>query len=327
MEQADANRETLTGIARMEAGDWPAALACFERAISIREALPWREQPLTAWGLAAGWINRGDVLRRVDEPRGEEALESYARAIEVLDSLPLGENAAYPERLMLAWINRGTTAGDMRRIDPALACFSEAEKLLSKWETGFRPERILLESMLRVNRARVFLEAGRMDEGCAESDRAVRVLGPLEPGDGLIAEAGVRARATLCRALAGWLDQPGASEPDGDWIAKATDAVEEALAIVKRSGMAAEIAADLVRYGARIYRVCQPQFLVEFIRECLAGDNALASDERLRGEMEQVIQLARHECEQRLLLAAHDDEVAAREMRIIRALSAGLCGD
>jgi tetratricopeptide (TPR) repeat protein len=320
MDQAEANRETLEGIARMEMGEWPAALACFERAIVLREALPWREHSLVAWGLAAGLINRGDVLRRLDDPQTEMAMASYERAIEVLDVLPMNENAAFPERLMLAWINRGTTAGEMQRKDLAEECFEEAERLFSIWKTGFRPERILLESMLRVNRARVFVEAGRIEAACAESDRGVKVLSPLEPGEGLIAEAGVRARAMRCRALAEWLDHPGLGEPEVDWIAAATDAVEEALAIMKRSRMAVDQAADLVRYGARIYRSCQPQFLAGFIRDWLAQDGPLAGDEALREEMKNVILLARHEAEQRLLIAPHDDAVAAREMRIIRSL-------
>jgi hypothetical protein len=84
--------------------------------------------------------------------------------------------------------------------------------------------------------------------------------------------------------------------------------------------MAVDQAADLVRYGARIYRSCQPQFLAGFIRDWLAQDGPLAGDEALREEMKNVILLARHEAEQRLLVAPHDDAVAAREMRIIRSL-------
>jgi len=260
------------------------------------------------------------VLRRLDAPRCEEALASYAQAIEVVSVMPMDDNPAFPERLMLAWLNRGTTAGEMRRTSLAFDCFAEAEGLLLKWPTGFRPERILLESMLRVNRTRVLLEVGQVGEACPESDRGVKVLRPLEPGEGLIAEAGIRARAMRCRALAGWLDQPGSKEPEGDWIAAATDAVEEAIAIFKRSGMCRDSVADLVRYGARIYRACQPHFLAEFLRECLAEGGPLAGDAGLRAEMKYVIQLARQEAEQRLLIAPHDDAVVQRELRIIRAL-------
>lgn len=320
MQQDEANQRTRTGIARMEAGDWSGALECFEQAIAIRRELPWREQPLIAWGLAAGLINRGDALRRLVLPRREEALASYAQAIEVLDVVPLDEAPAFPERLILAWLNRGTTAGEMQRTNLALDCFAQAESLLSKWATGFRPERILLESMLKVNRARLLLEVGRVEDACAESDHGVQVLRPLEPGEGLIAEAGIRARAIRCRALADWLDQPGSREPEGDWIAAATDSVEEAISIFKRSGMARDSAADLVRYGARIYRACQPQFLAAFLRECLEEDGPLAGDDRLRAEMKNVILLARQEAEQRLLIAPHDDAVVQRELRIIRSL-------
>lgn len=320
MRQDEANQRTRAGIARMEAGDWSGALEWFEQAIAIRRELPWREQPLIAWGLAAGLMNRGDVLRRLDAPRREEALASYEQAIEVLAVMPLDGNPAFRERLILAWLNRGTTAGDIQRTDLALDCFAKAESLLSESPTGFRPERILLESMLGVNRARVLLELGRVEDACAESGRGVRVLRLLEPGEGLIAEAGIRARAMRCRALAEWLDSPGLQEPDGDWIAAATDAVEEAMAIFRRSGMARDSAADLIRYGARIYRACQPQFLSAFLRECLEADGPLAGDEKLRAEMKNVILLARQDAEQRLLIAPHDDALVQRELRIIRSL-------
>ncbi|MGC4014759.1 MAG: hypothetical protein QM755_09635, partial [Luteolibacter sp.] len=65
---------------------------------------------------------------------------------------------------------------------------------------------------------------------------------------------------------------------------------------------------------------CQPQFLAEFIREWLVGGSPLAMDGRLRAEMDGVLQLARVEAEARLLIAPHDDDVARRELRILRSL-------
>ena len=46
----------------------------------------------------------------------------------------------------------------------------------------------------------------------------------------------------------------------------------------------------------------------------------MAGEEPLRAEMRDVLQVARAEAEARLLLAPHDDAVAARELRILRAL-------
>ncbi len=319
MEQS-ANDETLRGIKLMAAGELDGALDCFERAIALREELPWRVQPRTAWGLAAALINRGDVLRRLAEPQPLAALQSYQRAIEVLEAVPLDGNPAFPERLLLAWINLATTEGELHRLDVALRSFEVADALFADWRTEFRPERVLLQSMLCVNRSRVLMDLGRFEAACDESDRGVKVLAPLEPGGGLIAEAGIRSRAMRCRALASWLDRPGHRDFGEDWIAAATDEVEEAIGIVRRSGVELGLAADLVRYGARIYRACQPQFLAEFILNALAEGSPLASDQALCGEMDAVILLARQDAEQRLLIAPHVDEIAAREMRILRSL-------
>jgi hypothetical protein len=221
---------------------------------------------------------------------------------------------------MLAWINLATTEGELQQLDAALRSFEVAEALFAEWRTDFRAERVLLESMLCVNRSRVWLDLGRFQAACEQSRRGVQLLAPLEPGEGLIAEAGIRARAMHCLTLANWIDQPGHRVFDEDWIAAATDAVEEALVIFRRSGGELRLTADLVRCGARIYRACQPQFLAEFIRDTLAQDSPLACDQPLHEEMNAVILLARHESEQRLLVAPHDDEVVAREMRIIRSL-------
>ncbi|BCU77317.1 hypothetical protein [Luteolibacter sp. LG18] len=316
-----SKQEMQQGIALLGQGEWRAALGHFDRAVALRESFPWREDGESAWLLAAAWINRSDALRQLgDERLLPEAIRSLDRGIEAMGHVPLDGDPMFAERLILAWINRATACGDAGRTEESLAGFAEAENVLETHGRDVTPTRRFLAAMATINRARVLLDAGRVEDGWREAAAGVAALRPQEPGDGLIAQTGIRARAVLCRALALLAETPEGTASAGDWIATATDAAEEALAIVKRSGLHDPAVPDLVRYGARIYRVCQPQFLAEFIHEWVGAEGPLAGDPGLREEMQGVILLARAEAETRLRTAPHDDEVAQRELRILRTL-------
>ncbi|MFD0895420.1 hypothetical protein KBB96_20210 [Luteolibacter ambystomatis] len=315
-----SKQEMQQGIAHLNQGEWQAALGCFDRAVALRETTPWREDGEAAWLLAAAWINRSDALRQLGDARLlPEAIRSLDRGIEAMQHVRLEGDPMFAERLILAWINRGTVCGDAGQSEEALAGFAKADEVLETWGREVTTTRRFMHAMLLVNRSRVLLESGAVEEGWRQSAAGVELLKSLEPGDGLVAQTGIRARGVLCHALALLVEKPGGEQPD-DWIAAATDAAEEALAIVKRTGTRDPGVADLVRYGARIYRICQPQFLAEFVREWLAPDGPLAHDARLREEMQGVVQLARAEAETRLRAAPHDDAVAQRELRILKAL-------
>ncbi len=306
----------LEGIARLEQGDWLTALRHFDRAVELREAQPWRGDVESAWILAAAWINRSDALRFLGQP--EEGIHSLDRAIEAMNFVPLSENPAYPNRLILAWINRATACGEIQRADDALAGFSTAENLLAEWRDT-TPERKMLTSMLHANRARVLLDLGRTIDAWHDSQQAVNFLSELEPVAPVI-EAAIHARGILCRALALLLDEPRGAEQAEDWIARATDAAEEALALARTSGYRSVWIADLVRYGARIYRICQPHFLGEFIHEWLTANGPLAENDTLKQEMARELLLAQADLEKRVQLHAHDTERVARAIQTLRSL-------
>jgi tetratricopeptide (TPR) repeat protein len=317
--QAEANALTLAGIAQMEAGQWRSALEKFDAAIALRESMDWQNEPLVAWGLAAGWLNRGDAL--YFSGKTGESLASLDRAIEVMAVLPLAENAAYVDRLLLAWINRGTRAGEFGRNDLAEVSFAAAQALFEAWGRETHDARRLLVAMFHGNRARWCLSKGEPAVALADARLAIRVLTPVSLERPEVARAAVLARGVICRVLAALLEMPDGAELSSDWIAEATDATEEALALVKRHGFVGELVADLVRYGALIYRTCQPQFLGEFVCEWLSV-NALWGDASLRQEMLGSLQFARAQAEARLLGAPHDDDHVARQTRLIRGLLA-----
>ncbi|MEO8617089.1 MAG: hypothetical protein ABI600_18260 [Luteolibacter sp.] len=314
----ESKRHMLEGIALMDQGEWRTALAHFEKAIEIREALPWRNDVESSWLLAAAWINRSDVLRVLELT--EEAIHSLDWAIEAMQHVPLETNPGYANRLILAWINRATACGEADRMADALAGFSKAENLLGTWSGTPTPARKLIASMLHANRARVLLEMGRTVCGWQSARLAVDFLEISNELTDQTAEAAIKARGILCRALAMLLDQPDGVALAQDWIARATDSAEEALAISRSSGYRGAWIGDLVRYGAKIYRICQPHFLAEFVREWTIGDGPLTGDEALKREMAGELLLAQADLERRVRSAPHVTEIVTREMKTLSTL-------
>ena len=300
----------------MEGGQWRSALAKFEAAIALREAMDWRNDSRVAWGLAAGWLNRGDALYFSGETG--ESLVSLDRAIEVMKGLSLAENPAYVDRLLLAWINRGTRAGEVGRNDLAEASFDAAKSLFETWGRETHDARRLLAAMFHSNRGRWYLSRGETIAALDDVRVAVAVLSSVAMDQPEVARVGVMARGVFCRALAALLEVPGGTGLSEDWIAEATDAAEEALALVKHHGFSGELVSDLVRYGALIYRACQPHFLGEFVCEWLSVEG-LRGDGVLRREMLDSLAFARAQAESRVLGASHDDEHVARQAALVRS--------
>lgn len=307
------------GFAFFEVGDFVKAEECFREAGEMRDNMPWREEAEAAWMRAAAWVNHGDAIMRAgDAGRFAEAMESMDKCIETMEGMVLEEHPAFVERLALAWMHRGTLCGETGDAEGAEDGFSKAEILLRKYGGEERMESRHLAGMLMVNRARMRLKVGLVKEAVADARVGVGILNGVAD-----ARAAVRARAVLCETLAALLDLPGGLDGVEDWIAEATDAVEEALAIVRKTGVKEAAAADLVRYGAKIYRVCQPVFLGEFLVEWLCGEGPLAGDSKLKAEMKGEILLAKVELERRVLGAPHETEFVEGQTRVLRKLQAG----
>lgn len=320
----ESTRRMVAGLEAMAREEWQRALGHFEHAVVLRERLPWRSDPESAWMLAAAWINRGDVLLRLDQTDLiDEAIRSFDRVIEAMEYVPLQRNPAFVERLVLAWINRGTACGECGKLEGALVAFSEAGKIISAREPQMTAELRFMEAMLRTNRAKVLVAAKRSAEAWEDVRLAIRILRNFGTSPQVVTAA-IKARCIQCRALALLLEEPGGVERVGDWIAEATDSAEEALALVRISGHRGEWIADLVRYGAKIYQVCQPHFLGEFLAEWLSGRGPLAEDQSLREEMRNTLLLAQVEVERKVLLLAHDTEFVEAQTKILKSLQAGM---
>ncbi|MBB5039526.1 hypothetical protein [Prosthecobacter dejongeii] len=276
---AEANQWTLHGIDLLERGDRDALLeaqACFEQAISLRQFLPLDSHPLYRWGLTAGWMNRADVLTRLGGPaRIQEALRSYDIAIAHLHQLPLETNPLFRWRLSLAWMNRGLTLQafeDESSLELAIRHFDTAIQVMQCHEDSPRADYQQVQAAAWMNRASTLLRQAAPDWALAAASarRALHHCLPGENTDSTAAEIGIKARHTLCRALAHLLETPPVDATQADnWIHEATDAVEDIMRLTSHETRFIHLREEIFHFGCRIYRAFQPHFLAEFLDDGL----------------------------------------------------------
>lgn len=94
-------------------GDLDAALACFDRATTLRRRLPVDAHPEFAYDLAACYLNRGEALLQFDAPDRAAAIDAFNAGVALLEPLPVHHEPRYLRRLAVALFNRGRTHLDM----------------------------------------------------------------------------------------------------------------------------------------------------------------------------------------------------------------------
>jgi tetratricopeptide (TPR) repeat protein len=136
------------------AGDFEAALTCYERAIALSPQDP------------GPWIVKADAQSELG--REEECFASYARAIELAPEHPV------------AWFAQGHTLMSLGRASEAQQCLQEAERLgmsearelldtLQKAVAELSPEQLQAQALM--DRATHFVECQRLDQALACFDR------------------------------------------------------------------------------------------------------------------------------------------------------------
>lgn len=252
------------------------AVRCFDRAIALRETLPISTYSWYRYVLMAGWMNRGDALSRLDGADNlTEALISYDEALMLSFGLPLEENILFPRRVAIAWINRGfTLQRDALPVNHAEAaqCFREGLAILAHPTAAKIPDRALLQAGAWINLASSLLEISPSSASKARSaaKEALDVLKPIEQLDVTAAETSLKARHTLCRAVAQELAHSLILPEDA--VTEALDATDEGLALARfweKRGeeKLAPFVPDLFCFGCHLYQIHRPQFLPEFILE------------------------------------------------------------
>jgi tetratricopeptide (TPR) repeat protein len=288
-----ANLWTNRGMTLLDDGSTAAltsALPCFERAIELRKELPLERNPQFTWGLSAAWMNAADVLTRLGRPdQVSRALRSYDEAIALLHRMPLDAHPTFRARLAVAWMNRGLAAAAQsapEATEEALRCFGESIKQLPSTGAPLHPEQIRVLSCAHLNHGHALLNQRSPQPALARDDAfaAQRLVEEFEKREVLAALIGLQSRHLLCRAIAFLVDLGQVPE---DWITETTDAVDEGMALARHwrqlgETCLREMETQLFRFGALIYRMCQPHFLAEFVLECMDPElfpGAPAADE------------------------------------------------
>jgi hypothetical protein len=280
---AMASRWMKRGIALLNentAASLAASLHWFEGAIELRRTLPLEENPWYRYVLAAGWMNRGDALTRLGSTENlAEAVCSYDQALVLLRTLDLESNPLFRKRLALALMNRGITLqeqGTPVSLRAALASFDEAIAVLRDPVALEFPEyRPILASAL-TNRGNALIRLTPPAPALAResAEQALTLVADAEEQELLSAETGLKARHILCRAIASQLADGGGPIAPEDLVAAVTDAVDDAMKLARHWEARGErrfrdLAGELFRFGARVYRTHQSHFLTEFLLENL----------------------------------------------------------
>ena len=213
----------------------------------------------------------------------------------MLGSLPLDSDPRYPRRPAIAQQNRALVLHAQQRdtSESVLASFGYAITTLEHVSAEDLPDRNYLLATIWTNVANVQVADGS-DEALAHARRsatlAVSLVNGTEAIDTDHAEAGIKARHSLCRALlqSRRFETAGTVEPVPADVHQTTDMVDEALSLARswdERGVTRfrALAAELFRFGAFLYARYQPQFLDEFIAENVAP--AKPSDFALSPEM------------------------------------------
>jgi hypothetical protein len=258
------------------------ALGYFQEAIRLRERLPLAENPGFRYGLAGGWINRGDALKRLGGSENlADAVSSYTTAIELLKDLPATGDGLFVKRLAIAWMNRGV-ALEEQGSEPALSeaahSFEKAVEALSDSHRELDGGHNLVLASAWINFASALLRSAESEppgRACSAAERALPLLAETESREVAAAEAGLKARHIVCQALIGLLAAPSNdASVETDFIGRMTDTAEDALRLAQAWEKAGEtrfrpLATQFFHVSALVYEKHQPHFLAEFLLDHL----------------------------------------------------------
>jgi hypothetical protein len=275
---AEASVFMKKGIRLAQSGNDVDALPYLDHARELRRQLP-TEVPIHAYGLAACWLNRAEALTRLAPERHTLALSAYDEALALLRPLPLGEDPRFSKRLAIAHQNRALVlaAQDPPATADAIAALVNAIAVLDHAEAMAAAERDYLLGVVWMNLANVQASEDTIVSDAAALEAARRALALVtlrEREDAAAAEAGLKARHVVCQIAGRRLSRPTQRETVMADVGEATDFAEEGLSLVyewERRGVDRfrNLAADLFRFGARVYGHFQPHFLEEFLSEQL----------------------------------------------------------
>lgn len=268
----------------------PAAVECFDRAIALLPAEKIPDADERTYSLGVAWMNRGNALRKQSKSDSlGEAVRSYDEAIAKFSLLPIDLQPRYRNSLGSVWMNRGHAL--LQRTDgpdpsDAVAAFEKANEILGGLPLQDNSRYRLNLAGAKCNLAIALLETGRPDAHARARELAgagLRLVADREVDGSEFAHVGLMLRRALCDALGRLAfaarDVPDVAKP---LIGEATEVVESGLELVRRwekrgATVFRPLAARLFYFGAQLYRINQPQFLAEFVLECLDTEQPAAA--------------------------------------------------
>lgn len=253
------------------------ALAAFDQAIACRKQIAGDKHPEVRLAVAGSWVNRADVLLRVN--RRDEAVQSFDEAIAVFRSLPFQEHAPTRHQLATTLMNRAIAhqAKGPEAAKESLANIAETIALLKDHPMLAHPEPMHALACAYLNHAGLSAALGAENPAQLVADSARQALSIVkgqEENQPPVAEVGLRARLLLVRAGGDVLEADPEKAQNADNVAELTDAVDDGLELVRhwekrRVAAFRPMAAELFVLGVNLYRRYQPQFLAEYALEML----------------------------------------------------------
>ncbi len=245
--------------------DLSRALLCYDRARTVCDPSESNPAPLRDLGLA--WMNRGNILQQPG-PHYDcvAALNAYDQALVVFFAIP----DATPDlinTIATVYLNRG-------RAHQRLLSIAEASKDYRKARETLRPlvasgdfAAIRNFAGATVNFGQIQLDSAAPDAELTDTFLSTRAaLTPFTDSDAVAATLALE----LSRLELVLRERTLTRDSLGDF----TDTLEVALALAaswapRSHPTALDAATQLFRLGATAYAECQPQFLLEFLREAL----------------------------------------------------------
>jgi hypothetical protein len=274
----------------------PISIPWFEAAIQLRRHFPLEQNPWYRYGLAAGWMNRGDAFSQLGEDHHlEESIRSSDQALDQLRHLPFEKQIEFRQRLVVAWSNRGQVLLQQgKNLRESIRSFHEAERFL----TAEVPDAFFLKMGIWMNQATVHFQ---LDGDPFPMEKIMRaVLGHVKANEKTevrFGEIALQSRHLLALSIGHQIDRDRHSQPvPSERISEITDILEVGIQLAfdwkgREERKWISHARILFCFGLQFYRTYLPHFLVEFIED-YTGAHKIPIDASLGTMIDEALETA-----------------------------------
>jgi tetratricopeptide (TPR) repeat protein len=250
------------------AGD---AIACFERARSLREPLIALPDPWYRYNFAGVLMNLAASTGASAAGDRNRRLRAHEAAVSAAEPLNCRAHPLFTRRRMIALVNCACAFlddGSKEDIEAAVVLLERSAAVAESAGPGDPTLRQLSAGAL-ANKADGLCRLGRTGEARSAARAALETAGS-GPLDAATLEISLKARHSLCAAAVVPLLSGDRSAASLAAVEEAADCAEDGLVLFREAGGppgAAALASELTRFCAQAYARLRPQFLPEFLRE------------------------------------------------------------